>query len=78
MGMDTVMIADWSWPGDVPERERLSRLRNAWCRHSVRGRVPTTGRTIRQGIAQTKKSSASSACVPVRNLENASASSAPR
>ncbi|GAA2408786.1 hypothetical protein GCM10010433_04450 [Streptomyces pulveraceus] len=31
MGMDiTVMIADWSWLGDVPERERLSRLRNAW------------------------------------------------
>ncbi|MFE9485880.1 hypothetical protein ACFYNF_05395 [Streptomyces sp. NPDC006641] len=26
----TAMIADWSWLGDVPERERLSRLRNAW------------------------------------------------
>ncbi|MFD5188196.1 hypothetical protein ACFWMU_08530 [Streptomyces sp. NPDC058357] len=31
MGMDiTVMIADWSWLGDVPERERLLRLRDAW------------------------------------------------
>jgi hypothetical protein len=31
MGLDiTVMIADWSWLGEVPERERLLRLRNAW------------------------------------------------
>ncbi|ANB04447.1 hypothetical protein SAM40697_0485 [Streptomyces ambofaciens] len=31
MGLDiTVMIADWSWLGGVPPRERLSRLREAW------------------------------------------------
>lgn len=31
MGLDiTVMIADWSWLGEVPPRERLSRLRDAW------------------------------------------------
>ena len=31
MGLDiTVMIADWSWLGEVPPRERLPRLRNAW------------------------------------------------
>lgn len=31
MGLDiTVMIVDWSWLGEVPPRERLSRLRNAW------------------------------------------------
>lgn len=26
----TVLIADWSWLGEVPERGRLSRLRDAW------------------------------------------------
>ncbi|MEU4503147.1 hypothetical protein [Streptomyces sp. NPDC024089] len=31
MGLDiTVVIADWSWLGEVPSRERLLRLRNAW------------------------------------------------
>ncbi|WEO99837.1 hypothetical protein A6P39_040595 [Streptomyces sp. FXJ1.172] len=31
MGLDiTVMIADWSWLREVPPRERLPRLRNAW------------------------------------------------
>ncbi|MEL5960846.1 hypothetical protein AADR41_39875 [Streptomyces sp. CLV115] len=31
MGLDiTVVIADWSWLGEVPARERLLRLRNAW------------------------------------------------
>ncbi|KOG38796.1 hypothetical protein [Streptomyces decoyicus] len=31
MGLDiTVMIVDWSWLGEVPPRERLSRLRDAW------------------------------------------------
>ncbi|WP_406252581.1 hypothetical protein OH786_14780 [Streptomyces atratus] len=31
MGLDiTVMITDWSWLGEVPERERLLRLRDAW------------------------------------------------
>ncbi|MEU2667851.1 hypothetical protein ABZ622_03125 [Streptomyces sp. NPDC007164] len=31
MGLDiTVVIADWSWLGEVPEHERLLRLRNAW------------------------------------------------
>lgn len=31
MGLDiTVLIADWSWLGEVRERERLLRLRNAW------------------------------------------------
>ncbi|WP_326603926.1 hypothetical protein [Streptomyces sp. NBC_01800] len=31
MGLDIdVMIADWSWLGEVPSRERLSRLRDAW------------------------------------------------
>ncbi|MFE7108495.1 hypothetical protein ACFU98_05595 [Streptomyces sp. NPDC057575] len=31
MGVDiTVLITDWSWLGEVPPRERLSRLENAW------------------------------------------------
>ncbi|MBP8534051.1 hypothetical protein [Streptomyces sp. MK37H] len=31
MGLDiTVMIADWSWLGEAPPRERLPRLRDAW------------------------------------------------
>ncbi|UKY54920.1 hypothetical protein [Streptomyces inhibens] len=31
MGLDiTVMIVDWSWLGEVPPRERLSRLEDAW------------------------------------------------
>ncbi|MFD9887050.1 hypothetical protein ACFWZT_36940 [Streptomyces alboflavus] len=31
MGLDiTVLIADWSWLGEVPTRERLPRLRDAW------------------------------------------------
>ncbi|MFD5399282.1 hypothetical protein ACFWJW_34375 [Streptomyces sp. NPDC127097] len=31
MGLDiTVMIVDWSWLGEVPPQERLSRLRGAW------------------------------------------------
>ncbi|MFJ9417319.1 hypothetical protein ACIRPT_24480 [Streptomyces sp. NPDC101227] len=31
MGLDiTVMIVDWSWLGEVPSRERLERLRDAW------------------------------------------------
>ncbi|MFJ8310971.1 MULTISPECIES: hypothetical protein [unclassified Streptomyces] len=31
MGLDiTVTIVDWSWLGEVPERERLARLRDAW------------------------------------------------
>ncbi|MER6129841.1 hypothetical protein ABT173_46260 [Streptomyces sp. NPDC001795] len=31
MGLDiTVMIADWSWLGEVPPRQRLPRLRDAW------------------------------------------------
>ncbi|WP_328389289.1 hypothetical protein OHS81_32840 [Streptomyces sp. NBC_00400] len=31
MGLDiTVMIVDWSWLGEAPPRERLSRLRDAW------------------------------------------------
>ncbi|MBO8191549.1 hypothetical protein ITI46_07565 [Streptomyces oryzae] len=31
MGLDiTVLVADWSWLGEVPPRERLSRLRAAW------------------------------------------------
>ncbi|MFG2331701.1 hypothetical protein ACGFMM_18955 [Streptomyces sp. NPDC048604] len=31
MGLDiTVIIADWSWLGEVPPRDRLSRLRDAW------------------------------------------------
>ncbi|GAA3483034.1 hypothetical protein [Streptomyces yanii] len=31
MGLDlSVMIADWSWLGEVPPRERLARLRDAW------------------------------------------------
>ncbi|WP_406501241.1 hypothetical protein OHA04_17675 [Streptomyces sp. NBC_01590] len=31
MGLDiTVLIVDWSWLAEVPERERLSRLENAW------------------------------------------------
>ncbi|MFJ7194563.1 MULTISPECIES: hypothetical protein [unclassified Streptomyces] len=31
MGLDiTVLIADWSWLGEVREHERLLRLRNAW------------------------------------------------
>ncbi|MFE6666701.1 hypothetical protein ACFVFH_24455 [Streptomyces sp. NPDC057697] len=31
MGLDiTVVIADWAWLGEVPERERLLRLRDAW------------------------------------------------
>ncbi|MFI6119287.1 hypothetical protein ACIBCU_05430 [Streptomyces sp. NPDC051064] len=31
MGLDiSVMIADWSWLGEAPQRERLERLRDAW------------------------------------------------
>lgn len=31
MGLDiSVLIADWSWLGEVPPRERLKRLRDAW------------------------------------------------
>ncbi|MFA3874603.1 hypothetical protein ABS735_13075 [Streptomyces sp. MMCC 100] len=31
MGLDiTVMIADWSWLGEIPPGERLLRLREAW------------------------------------------------
>lgn len=31
MGLDiNVLIADWSWLGEAPPRERLSRLRDAW------------------------------------------------
>lgn len=31
MGLDiNVLIADWSWLGEMPPRERLPRLRNAW------------------------------------------------
>ncbi|WP_326793694.1 hypothetical protein OHA79_48775 (plasmid) [Streptomyces sp. NBC_00841] len=31
MGLDiSVMIADWSWLGEVAPRERLARLRDAW------------------------------------------------
>ncbi|MGW3091781.1 hypothetical protein [Streptomyces sp. NPDC001108] len=31
MGLDiTVMVVDWSWLGEVPARERLSRLWRAW------------------------------------------------
>lgn len=31
MGLDiTVLIADWSWLGEVAPRQRLSRLRDAW------------------------------------------------
>ncbi|WP_327365355.1 hypothetical protein [Streptomyces sp. NBC_01217] len=31
MGLDiAVMIVDWSWLGEQPPRERLSRLRDAW------------------------------------------------
>ncbi|MGW7098866.1 hypothetical protein [Streptomyces sp. NPDC054838] len=31
MGLDiSVLIADWSWLGDAPVSERLSRLRGAW------------------------------------------------
>ncbi|WP_331738933.1 hypothetical protein OG242_32315 (plasmid) [Streptomyces sp. NBC_00727] len=31
MGLDiTTLIADWPWLAEVPPRERLSRLRNAW------------------------------------------------
>jgi len=31
MGLDiTVIITDWSWLGQVPPRQRLSRLRDAW------------------------------------------------
>lgn len=31
MGLDiTVMIVDWSWMGEPPPRERLTRLREAW------------------------------------------------
>jgi hypothetical protein len=31
MGLDiNVLIADWSWLGEVPPRERLLRLRQAW------------------------------------------------
>ncbi|MFF2329573.1 MULTISPECIES: hypothetical protein [unclassified Streptomyces] len=31
MGLDiTVLIADWSWLGEVHPRERLERLRNTW------------------------------------------------
>ncbi|WNI27213.1 hypothetical protein [Streptomyces sp. ITFR-16] len=31
MGLDiTVLIADWSWLGEAPVEERLSRLRDAW------------------------------------------------
>ncbi|MFB7132309.1 hypothetical protein ACFCZY_11635 [Streptomyces sp. NPDC056237] len=31
MGLDiSVLIADWSWLGEVPPRDRLTRLRDAW------------------------------------------------
>lgn len=31
MGLDlTTLIADWSWLGELPARERLPRLRDAW------------------------------------------------
>ncbi|MFB7189150.1 hypothetical protein ACFCZT_28400 [Streptomyces sp. NPDC056230] len=31
MGLDiSVLIADWSWLGEVPPRDRPARLRDAW------------------------------------------------